>query len=89
MSVERGPRFAPAESEGAGRRIRRIEDWAGRHDQWATQRTAAHMPSASMDGLSCAGCQSNVHFVIPCQNLRLSKQNLIACDYADDQAPLA
>ena len=37
MSYERGPRFAPAESDDPPRRIRRIEDWAGRHDQWATQ----------------------------------------------------
>jgi len=37
MSYERGPRFAPAESDDPPRRIRRLEDWAGRHDQWATQ----------------------------------------------------
>lgn len=37
MSYERGPRFTPAESDEPGRRLRRIEDWAGRHDQWATQ----------------------------------------------------
>ncbi|MGE0192473.1 MAG: hypothetical protein AB7T63_10585 [Planctomycetota bacterium] len=37
MSYERGPRFAPAESDDPARRLRRIEDWAGRHDQWATQ----------------------------------------------------
>lgn len=37
MTHDRGPRFAPAESDEPGRRLRRIEDWAGRHDQWATQ----------------------------------------------------
>ncbi|MGE0193549.1 MAG: hypothetical protein AB7T63_16080 [Planctomycetota bacterium] len=37
MSYERGPRFAQAESNDPARRLRRIEDWAGRHDQWATQ----------------------------------------------------
>ena len=37
MSYDRGPRFAPAESDDPGRRLRRLEDWAGRHDQWATQ----------------------------------------------------
>lgn len=37
MSYDRGPRFAPAESDDPGRRVRRLEDWAGRHDQWATQ----------------------------------------------------
>lgn len=37
MSYERGPRFAPAESDDPARRLRRLEDWAGRHDQWATQ----------------------------------------------------
>lgn len=37
MSYERGPRFAPAESDDPARRIRRIEDWAGRHDQWSAQ----------------------------------------------------
>ena len=37
MSYERGPRFAPAQSDDPGRRIRRLEDWAGRHDEWATQ----------------------------------------------------
>jgi hypothetical protein len=37
MSYDRGPRFAPAESDEPTRRIRRLEDWAGRHDQWATQ----------------------------------------------------
>jgi hypothetical protein len=37
MSYDRGPRFAPAESGDPERRIRRIEDWAGRHDQWAAQ----------------------------------------------------
>ena len=35
MSYDRGPRFSPAESGDPERRIRRIEDWAGRHDQWA------------------------------------------------------
>ena len=35
MNYDRGPRFAPAESDDPERRIRRIEDWAGRHDQWA------------------------------------------------------
>ncbi len=37
MNPERGPRFAPAESDDPGRRLRRIEDWAGRHDQWSAQ----------------------------------------------------
>ncbi|MCA9316252.1 MAG: hypothetical protein KDB73_12260 [Planctomycetes bacterium] len=37
MSYERGPRFTPAESDDPARRLRRLEDWAGRHDQWATQ----------------------------------------------------
>ncbi len=37
MSYERGPRFAPAESDDPGRRLRRVEDWAGRHDQWSAQ----------------------------------------------------
>lgn len=37
MSYDRGPRFAPAESGDPERRIRRVEDWAGRHDQWAAQ----------------------------------------------------
>ncbi|MFM8387461.1 MAG: hypothetical protein ACKOCB_11685 [Planctomycetia bacterium] len=37
MSYDRGPQFAPAESGDPDRRIRRIEDWAGRHDQWAAQ----------------------------------------------------
>jgi hypothetical protein len=37
VSYEIGPRFAPAESDDPGRRIRRVEDWAGRHDQWAVQ----------------------------------------------------
>lgn len=37
MSYDRGPRFAPAESDEPARRIRRLEDWAERHDQWATQ----------------------------------------------------
>jgi hypothetical protein len=37
MSYDRGPRFAPAESDDPERRIRRVEDWAGRHDQWAAQ----------------------------------------------------
>lgn len=37
MTFDRGPRFAPAESDEPGRRLRRLEDWAGRHDQWATQ----------------------------------------------------
>ena len=37
MSYERGPRFTPAESDEPARRLRRLEDWAGRHDQWATQ----------------------------------------------------
>lgn len=37
MSYDRGPRFAPVESGDPDRRIRRIEDWAGRHDQWAAQ----------------------------------------------------
>jgi hypothetical protein len=37
MSFDRGPPFAPAESDDPERRIRRIEDWAGRHDQWAAQ----------------------------------------------------
>jgi hypothetical protein len=35
VSYDRGPRFAPSESDDAGRRLRRVEDWAGRHDQWA------------------------------------------------------
>ena len=39
MTYDRGPRFAPAESGDPERRIRRIEDWAGRHDQWAAQTT--------------------------------------------------
>lgn len=37
MSYDRGPRFAPVESGDPDRRLRRIEDWAGRHDQWAAQ----------------------------------------------------
>lgn len=37
MTHDRGPRFAPAESDDPGRRLRRLEDWAGRHDQEATQ----------------------------------------------------
>ena len=37
MNPERGPRFAPAESEDPTRRLRRLEDWAGRHDQWSAQ----------------------------------------------------
>ena len=37
MRFDRGPPFAPAESDDPDRRIRRIEDRAGRHDQWATQ----------------------------------------------------
>lgn len=37
MSYDRRPRFAPAESDDPGRRLRRVEDWAGRHDQWAAQ----------------------------------------------------
>ena len=37
MNYDRGPRFAPADSDEPARRIRRLEDWAGRHDQWATQ----------------------------------------------------
>jgi hypothetical protein len=37
MSYDRGPRFAPAESDDPTRRVRRLEDWAGRHDQWAAQ----------------------------------------------------
>jgi hypothetical protein len=37
VNPERGPRFAPAESEDPTRRIRRLEDWAGRHDQWSAQ----------------------------------------------------
>ena len=37
MSYERGPRFAPAESEDPSRRIRRIEDWAGRHHLGSAQ----------------------------------------------------
>lgn len=40
MSYERGPRFSPAESDEPARRLRRLEDWAGRHDQWATQTLA-------------------------------------------------
>ncbi len=37
MAYDRGPPFIPADSEEPGPRIRRIEDWAGRHDQWAAQ----------------------------------------------------
>lgn len=37
MNYDRGPRFVPADSDDPARRIRRIEDWAGRHDQWAAQ----------------------------------------------------
>lgn len=37
MTHDRGPRFAPAESDEPGRRLRRLEDWAGRHDQWSAQ----------------------------------------------------
>jgi hypothetical protein len=37
VSYERGPRFVPADSEDPPRRIRRLEDWAGRHDQWSAQ----------------------------------------------------
>ncbi len=37
MNPERGPRFSPAESEDPTRRLRRLEDWAGRHDQWSAQ----------------------------------------------------
>ena len=37
MSYDRGPRFAPPESDDPGRRLRRVEDWVGRHDQWAAQ----------------------------------------------------
>jgi len=48
MSVERGPPFAPAESDEPGRRIRRLEDWAGRHDQWATQ-TAVELRERAVD----------------------------------------
>ncbi len=40
MTHDRGPRFAPAESDGPARRIRRLEDWAGRHDQWSAQSAA-------------------------------------------------
>lgn len=37
MTTERGPRFFPADSDDPPRRIRRLEDWAGRHEQWSTQ----------------------------------------------------
>ncbi|MFO0931142.1 MAG: hypothetical protein U1E39_00375 [Planctomycetota bacterium] len=37
MTHDRGPRFAPAESDDPTRRLRRLEDWAGRHDQWSAQ----------------------------------------------------
>lgn len=37
MTHDRGPRFAPAESDEPARRLRRLEDWAGRHDQWSAQ----------------------------------------------------
>ena len=37
MTHDHGPRFAPAESDDPARRIRRIEDCAGRHDQWSAQ----------------------------------------------------
>jgi hypothetical protein len=37
VTHDRGPRFAPAESDEPARRIRRLEDWAGRHDQWSAQ----------------------------------------------------
>jgi hypothetical protein len=40
VSFDRGPRFAPADSGDSGRRIRRLEDWAGRHDQWSAQTAA-------------------------------------------------
>ncbi len=47
MSYERGPRVAPAESDDPARRLRRIEDWAGRHDQWATQTVIAAREQAA------------------------------------------
>lgn len=37
MIYERGSRFVPAEPDHPARRIRRLEDWAGRHDHWAAQ----------------------------------------------------
>lgn len=37
MSYDRDPCFAPAESDDPGHRLRRLEDWAGRHDQWSAQ----------------------------------------------------
>jgi hypothetical protein len=37
VSYERGPRFVPADSDDPPRRIRRLEDWAGRHEQWSAQ----------------------------------------------------
>lgn len=48
MAYDRGPRFAPADSEDPERRIRRIEDWAGRHDQWAAQ-TAVDVRARAAD----------------------------------------
>lgn len=32
-----GPRFDPAPTDELAPRVRRIEDWAGRHDQWSHQ----------------------------------------------------
>ena len=46
VSYERGPHFAPSESDDSSRRIRRLEDWAGRHDRWATQITVEFLEKA-------------------------------------------
>ena len=37
MSHDAGPPFVLADSEDPAPRVRRLEDWAGRHEQWATQ----------------------------------------------------
>lgn len=51
MTHDRGPRFAPAESDDPGRRLRRIEDWAGRQDQWAAQTAVeGHARATEVEG---------------------------------------
>jgi len=37
MRYERGPRFVPAASEDLGHRLRRLDNWAGRHKQGSAQ----------------------------------------------------
>jgi len=33
-----GPRFTPSAAEDLPPRVRRLEDWAGRHDEWSHHR---------------------------------------------------